>query len=100
MLFAFVLCGSTPFPPTPMLAEIGKGSACYAHRQDRLRGRKGEKQHFVMLAVEGEGEGVIVESSPKSQEEAVEHVENYLKIIYQVQYCQHFTCLPVTLILK
>jgi hypothetical protein len=71
--FFFVLCGSTPFPATPMLAEIDKGSACYAHRQDRLRGRKGEKQHFVMLAVEG----VIVKSSPVSQEEAVELVENY-----------------------
>ncbi len=78
------------------VAEICKGSACYAHRQDRLRGRIVEKQHFVMLAVEG----VIMESSPMSQEEAVEHVENYLKITYKVQYCQYCTCLPVTLILN
>ncbi len=90
----FIVHSSMLHSLTTMLAVIGKGSACYAHRQDRLRGRKGEKQHFVMLAVEG----VIVESSPMSQEEAVEHVENYLIITYKVQYSQYCTCLLVTLI--
>jgi hypothetical protein len=94
MLFDFVLCGSIPLPP---VAEIGKASPCYAQREDILRERKGGGRQAFRCISWGGG-GVIVESSPMSQEEAVKHVENYLKITYKVKYSQYCTCLPVTLI--